>query len=117
MIIYENVFLDQEENFENFLKKQGLMLLVKKIKNFISFVSGSIITLANNDIKDIMKVIRSLRNRGILLKDMATLIFSNEYLNHIMKVVSRKTLKDAGLLIKSVSKTVEKEIKNKMEDF
>ena len=100
------------------------MLLLKKIlpdfkryKKCISFISGSRITLTNNEIKDIMNVIRSLGNRGILLKDMAIIIFSNEFLNHIMKVVSRKTLKDAGLLIKSVSETVEKEIKNKMEDF
>ena len=29
---------------------------------------GSGITLTNNEIKDIMKVIKSLKNRGILLK-------------------------------------------------
>ena len=34
------------------------------IKNFISR-NGSAITLLNNEIKDIMKVITSLENRGI----------------------------------------------------
>ena len=39
----------------------------------------------------------------------ATLIFSNEDLNDIMNIV--KPLKDAGLLIKGVSETVENEVK------
>ena len=37
---------------------------------------------------------------------MATLIFSSEELDDLMKIV--KCLKDTGLLIKSVSETVEK---------
>ena len=32
------------------------------------YITGSGIALANNEIKDIMKVIRSLENRGNLLK-------------------------------------------------
>ena len=37
--------------------------------NRISSITASEITLTNNEIKDIMKVIKSLENRGILLKN------------------------------------------------
>ena len=50
-----NVFLDA-----------GLNLLGKKIKKVISSIAGSGITLTDNEIKDINKVIKSLDNRGIL---------------------------------------------------
>ena len=46
----------------------GLSLLGKKIKRRILSISGSGITLPNNEINDIIKVIRSLENRNILLK-------------------------------------------------
>ena len=39
---------------------------------------GSGITLTNNEIKYIMKVIKSLENRGVLLKGTATKITSQE---------------------------------------
>ena len=39
---------------------------------------GSGIALTNNEIKDIMKVITSLENRGILLKETTTKITSQE---------------------------------------
>ena len=46
----------------------GLNLLGSKIKKGISSITGSGITLTNNEIKDIIKVIKSLGHRGILLK-------------------------------------------------
>ena len=42
----------------------GLNAIGKKIKSEISSITGSGITLTNNLIKDIMKVIKSLENRG-----------------------------------------------------
>ena len=45
-----------------------------------------------------------------------TLVFSNEDLNDIIKIV--KSLEESGLLIKGVSKTAENEAKkNKKADF
>ena len=45
-----------------------LNLLGKKIEKGISSIIDSGITLTNNEIKDIIKLIKSLENRGILLK-------------------------------------------------
>ena len=44
-----------------------------------------------------------------------TLIFSNKDLNNIMEIA--KSLKNAGLLIKGVCKTVEKEVKEQKGEF
>ena len=41
-------------------------------------IYGTGITLTNNEIKDVMKVIKSLENRGILLKGTTTKITSQE---------------------------------------
>ena len=40
-------------------------IITKKVNNGISLVSGSGITLTNHEIKEIIKVIKSLENRGI----------------------------------------------------
>ena len=50
------------------------------VKRFLKMSSskGSGITLTNNEIKDIMKVIKSLENRRILLKETARKITSQE---------------------------------------
>ena len=54
----------------------GLKLIVRKIKKGISLIPGLWITLTNNEINDIVKVIKSLVNRGILLKGLLeTLLF------------------------------------------
>ena len=54
----------------------GLKLIVRKIKKGISLITGLWITLTNNEINDIVKVIKSLVNRGILLKGLLeTLLF------------------------------------------
>ena len=47
----------------------GINIVGKKIKNGILLVSSSGITLINYEIKDIVKVIKSLENRGISLKE------------------------------------------------
>ena len=58
----------------------------KKIKE--KFGSG--ITVANNEIKDIMKVIKSLDNRGIVLTGTTTKITSREggFLNFIRPLMT-----------------------------
>ena len=54
----------------------GLKLIVRKIKKGISLITGLWITLTNNEINDIVKVIKSLVNRRILLKGLLeTLLF------------------------------------------
>ena len=57
--------------------------LGKKLDNQIDrfnkkYVAGLGITLINNEIKDIMKVIKSLKNRGIILKENITKTPSQE---------------------------------------
>ena len=47
----------------------GINIIGKKIKSGISLVTSSGITLINHEIKDIIKVIKSLENRGISLKE------------------------------------------------
>ena len=56
---------------------RGLSSLPRSIIKRISSITGSVITLANNEIKDI-KVITSLENRGILLKGTTRKITSQE---------------------------------------
>ena len=48
----------------NLLVDTGLNIFSKKNKNIISSITGSVITVTNNEIKDI----RPFENRGILLK-------------------------------------------------
>ena len=57
----------------------------KKLK-----ITGSGITLTNNEIKDIIKVIRYLENRGILLKGATTKVTSQEggFLNFLRPLMS-----------------------------
>ena len=54
----------------------GINIIGKKIKNGISLVTSSGITLINHEIKDIIKVIKSLENRGISLKETTRKIAS-----------------------------------------
>ena len=54
-------------------------------------------------------------HKKILGSGTTTLIFSNEDLNDIIKLV--KSLEGPGLLIKGVSETVGNEVKNKKEIF
>ena len=69
-------------------------MIGKKIKKFASGI-----TLTNNAMKDIMNIIKSLEDRGILLKWTATKVISQEagFLNFL------RPLMTAGLpLMKSV---------------
>ena len=54
----------------------GINIIGKKIKNGISLVKGSGITLTNHEIKDIIKVIKSLESREISLKEITKKIAS-----------------------------------------
>ena len=65
-------------------------MIAKKIKKRISSITGSGITLRSNEIKDIMKVIKSLENRGILLKGTTRKIISQEkeFLNFLRSLVT-----------------------------
>ena len=64
----------KNNNKNNLYIDAGLNMIGKKIKE--KFGSG--ITLTDNEIKNIMKVIKSLGNRGILLKRTTTKITSQE---------------------------------------
>ena len=46
----------------------GLNIIGKKINKGISSITASCITLTNNEVKNIIKVIKSLENRENLLK-------------------------------------------------
>ena len=84
-----------KSNEKNLLIDAGIYMVGKKIKE--KFGSG--ITLTNNEIKDITKVIMSLENRGILLKGTTTNTASQEgrFFNFL------RPLMTAGLpLMKSV---------------
>ena len=73
--------------------------MLKRLKKRISSITGSGITLTNNEIKDIMEVIKSLENRGISLKETNKQIISQEggFLNFLRPLVT------AGLpLLKNV---------------
>ena len=55
-----------------------------------SSVPGSEITLTNNEIKDIIKIIKSLENMGILLKGTTTKVTIQEgvFLNFLRPLVT-----------------------------
>ena len=59
---------DPKELNNNLLVDTGINIVGKKIRKEISSITGSRITLTHNEVKDIMKVIKPLQNRGILLK-------------------------------------------------
>ena len=96
----------------------------------------------NNEIKDIIKVIKSSEKRGILLKKKTSkitriisrnvnsrcsyskknygsgttaLIISNEEMEDIMKIV--KSLEESVLLVKVISETTKNETKEQREGF
>ena len=54
----------------NILVDAGLNLLGQNIKKWISSIMGSGITLTNNEIIDIIKLIKTLEKTGILLKEL-----------------------------------------------
>ena len=52
---------------KNIIEDAGLNIISKNIKKRIPSITGLGVTLTYNEIKYIMKVIKSLENRGILL--------------------------------------------------
>ena len=77
----------------------GLSLLGKKIKKGTWLLKGSRMTLRNSEIKDIMKLIKSLENKGFLLTETTRKITGQEggFLNFLRPLIT------AGLpLMKSV---------------
>ena len=82
----------------------GLIIIGEKIRKGIFSITGSGITLTNNEIKDIINLIKSLENRGISLKGTSTKITQEgEFLNFLMPLMT------AGLpLMKSVLTPVAK---------
>ena len=67
MPIFGNILASVAEKGTDIARKLGKKLLDKQIDRFNKeYVTGSGITLTNSEIKEIMKVIKSLENRGIL---------------------------------------------------
>ena len=87
------------KEIEDKIVNAGLSLLGNKIKNGISSFDCAGITLTNNETKYVIKVLKTLENRGILLKRTTRKITSPEegFLNFL------RSLMKAGLgLMKSV---------------
>ena len=59
---------DTKQINSNLLVDTGINIIGKKNLKLLLLIKGSGLTLTNNQIKDITKVIRSIENRGILLK-------------------------------------------------
>ena len=131
--INKDIFLDARLNITG-----------KKMKKGFSLITGLRITPTNNEVKDIIKEMKSLENREILLKRttrnitgkeggflnflralmtaglplasrMTTLIISNEEINDIIKTV--KSIEESGLLIKGVSEIFKNEAREQKGGF
>ena len=78
------------KNVDNLLADTGLSITGKKVKKGISAISVSGITVANNKIKDTIKLIRSLENRGILLKGTTKKVSSQDtgFLNFLRPLMT-----------------------------
>ena len=57
----------------------GTNIISNKIKSGISLLMGSRKTVTNHEIKDIIKVINSLENREISLKETSTRKIAGQY--------------------------------------
>ena len=71
---FKNLLKNKEKMFNTIKTVDNSIKGIKSIKN----IFGARITLTDNEIKDIMKVIKSLENRGILLKGTTRKITSQE---------------------------------------
>ena len=73
-----------------YLADVGFNIFGRKIKKGISPITGLGITLTNNGLKDIVKVIKSLENRGILLKGTTGKITSpeEEFYNFLQPLIT-----------------------------
>ena len=70
---------DPKETDSKLLVDTGLNIICKKIKKEMLSITDSGITLTNNEIKYIIKVIKSLENRGLLLKVTTTKIKKEDF--------------------------------------
>ena len=70
--------LIQKKGLKNLAVDRGLDAIGEKNKKGFSSITVSGITLRNKEIKDILKVIRSLENRRILMKRTTKKITSQE---------------------------------------
>ena len=103
--IFGNILLSVAKKGTNLARDLGKYFLDKRIERLIKeYITGSGITLTNNEIKDIIKVIKSLKNRGILLKEATRKITSQEegFLNlPLMKRVLTPLTKSVLIPIRS----------------
>ena len=92
---------------DELLVNTGLNIICKKIKRQTSSITGSGITLRNNQIKDIVKVIKSLEKQRNFIKGTTRKCTSQEgeYLNFLQSLMT------AGLpLMKNVLTPLDKSI-------
>ena len=84
------MFLNQKKDLQNFLVDAGVNVLSKRVRNKHSSIADSGVTLINNEIKDIVKVIRSLENTGILFKGTTRKISSQKggFINFLKPLIS-----------------------------
>ena len=78
----------------------GKKILEKEMDRFNKeYITSLGITLTNNEIKDITKVIKSLKNRGILLKGTTKKVTSQEGGFYLQLLFSFRLLITAALLL------------------
>ena len=77
--VIKKVYHQHQNQPQNQLKKQqNIMLILNELKKQFTSSKGSGITLTNNEIKNVTKVIKSFENRSILLKGTTRKIASPE---------------------------------------
>ena len=76
--------------------------------------SGVKLIIEQEDMNDIMKIIKALENSGISLKGVTKTI-ENETIMKIMKII--EALENSGILLKGVTKTIENETKEQRGRF
>ena len=89
--IFGNILSSVTKRETDLARGFGKVFLDKQIDRFNKeYITGSGITLTKNEIKDIIKVIRSLENKGILLKGTTTKITSQEggFLNFLKSLMT-----------------------------
>ena len=89
--IFGNILSSVAKKGTDLARDLGKNFLYKQIDMFNKeYITGSGITLTNNEIKDIIKVIKSLENREILLKGTTTKITSQEggFLNFLRPLMT-----------------------------
>ena len=87
------IMLNQKKTFQFFSKNTGLNILIKKLKEKLSSVMDSGMTLTNNELKN-LKVIKCLENRVILLKGTAEKAIDQTegFLSNVLTVLTRVSL-------------------------